>query len=302
MEIKISRLGFGAWQLGNNQDWGNMDETSAIALVQEAYKEGINFFDTAPHYAGGKSEEYLGKAVKKFRDKIYINSKIDYDDNGTGDHSLGAIERSVRGSLKRLQTTYLDSVLLHNPPMYVLEGKTEDFSELEKLKDMGIIRAYGASIDTREEVKAILENKQIGVIELLYNVFFQSCRDLLPEIHKRGIILIIKVPLDSGWLSGKYSIDSSFSGIRSRWSKEIIERRGALVSKLVSITKDPSLTKYAMGFLWSYPEITTVIPGIKNMQQLHEHLEARKFVFAGAMKRQFEIIYDQQISHNPLPW
>ncbi len=70
MAKNISRLGFGAWQLGNAEDWGAMDETSAITLVQTAIAKGITFFDTAPNYAGGRSEPYLGKATKGFRESI----------------------------------------------------------------------------------------------------------------------------------------------------------------------------------------------------------------------------------------
>ncbi len=179
MKETIHRLGFGAWQLGNAEDWGPMEEETAINLVQEAYKQGINFFDTAPNYAQGRSETYLGKAVKDFRDKIYINSKFGHSSEGESDFSVQAIEPSVRGSLKLLQTTYLDSLLLHNPSMDILQGKTGHFQELERLKKLGLIRKYGVSIDTKEEVEAVLKNPHVEVIELLYNVFFQSCHSLL---------------------------------------------------------------------------------------------------------------------------
>lgn len=302
MEKSISRLGFGGWQLGNDDDWELMSEETAIKLIQTAYQQGINFFDTAPNYASGRSETYIGKAVKDFRDNIYINSKYGHDNTGEIDFSVEGIELSLRKSLARLQTTYLDSVLLHNPSMDILEGKTGHYDELERMKRLGLIKAYGASVDTKDEIVAILKQKNVTVIELLYNVFFQSCRDLLPEIHKRGIKLIIKVPLDSGWLSGKYDETSLFKGIRTRWDQTIITRRADLVDKLAKIAGTRSLTKYAMGFLWTYPEITTVIPGIRNIDQLNDLIDAHKFDFPISLKHQFERFYDQYIAANPLPW
>ena len=274
MDKHISRLGFGAWQLGNADDWGQMEEKEAVALVQTAYGSGVTFFDTAPNYALGLRETFLGKAVEGFRDKVFISSKYGHDAEGGLHFGIDGIERSLRGSLKRLNTTYLDALLLHNPPLDVLKGKQGHFRELARLKELGLIRAYGASVDTKDEVEAVLSNSGIGAIELLYNVFFQATRPLLREINRRGIILIIKVPLDSGWLTGKYGLGSTFGGIRSRWTPEVIARRADLVAKLEGITKDRSLAKYALGFLWSYPEITTVIPGIRNLAQLDDHLAA----------------------------
>jgi len=302
MAKRISRLGFGAWQLGNVLDWDRMEESQALELVKTAYEKGITFFDTAPNYAEGRSEIYLGKATKNFRDKIFINSKYGHDADGHTDFEAAGIEPSVRGSLARLQTDYLDSVLLHNPPMAILEGKSDHFAELERLKGLGLIKAYGVSVDTPDEVRAVLRQPGVTVIELLYNVFFQSCRPLLADIHKRGITLIVKVPLDSGWLSGKYDDKSTFSGIRDRWNKETIQRRARLVGELTSLTNDKALTKYAMAFLWSYPEITTVIPGIKNLKQLNEHLEHRSYVLPAELKQKFEELYDREIAVDPLPW
>jgi aryl-alcohol dehydrogenase-like predicted oxidoreductase len=302
MHKPISRLGFGGWQLGNHQEWGQMDEEQGIKLVQTAFENGITFFDTAPNYAAGRSEIYLGMATKLFRDKIYLNSKYGHDPDGNIGFSVAGIEPSIRGSLKRLQTTYLDSLLLHNPPMEILNGATSHFQELERLKQVGLIRAYGVSIDTAEEVEAVLKQPNVTIIELLYNIFFQSCRKLLSDIHKRGILLIIKVPLDSGWLTGKYTAKATFEGIRHRWSQEDIQRRADLVNQLSNITKDTSLTKYAMGFLFSYPEITTIIPGIKTIEQLHDHLNHQKYVLPHDIKQQFENLYDQSIAKNPLPW
>ncbi|MCK7486354.1 MAG: aldo/keto reductase [Bacillus subtilis] len=88
-----------------------------------------------------------------------------------------------------------------------------------------MIQAYGVSIDTKEELASVLKRNDIDVVELLFNVFFQAPRDLFEEVKAKKIFLVCKVPLDSGWLTGKYDAQSVFAGIRARWSRADIERR-----------------------------------------------------------------------------
>jgi aryl-alcohol dehydrogenase-like predicted oxidoreductase len=84
---KVSVIGFGAWQLGNHIDWSGMTDSEAIHLVHKALDEGINFFDTAPNYGFGKSEELLGKALKDTsRDSIVINTKFGHHSDGHTDY------------------------------------------------------------------------------------------------------------------------------------------------------------------------------------------------------------------------
>lgn len=179
---EVSILGFGAWPLGNTSHGITMSDQEGIALVKEAVACGINFFDTAPNYALGRSETLLGKALVGIREHVVINSKFGHhvDDTLNFDESL--IESSIRSSLHRLQTSYLDSVILHNPPLHVLKGETSHFVILEQLKQSGVIRGYGVSIDTLQELECTLKYLNVDVIELLFNVFSQSTRHCLTEI------------------------------------------------------------------------------------------------------------------------
>jgi len=185
-DMRVNRLGFGSWQLGNAL-WGGMAKEEAIKLVRTAIDKGLNLFDTAPGYADGLSETYLGDALLGRRDKVVINSKFGHWANGTSNFAVDLIELSIKESLKRLQTDYLDSLLLHNPSMEILNNQLGHFDELERLRRKGLIRAYGASIDRPEEIAALLKNKGVKVVELLYNVFFQAPREYLDEIASHGI-------------------------------------------------------------------------------------------------------------------
>lgn len=301
-KVKASRLGFGALPLGNISRGKKMTLEEGVNLVRSAYEKGITFFDTAPNYANGESETILGVALKDVRDKVIINSKFGHKEDDTYDFSELEIRPSIIRSLNRLNTTYLDSILLHNPSFDILEGKTNHFDVLESLRQEGLIRGYGVSIDTKKELIEVLKQNKVSVVELLYNVFFQSTRDLLDQIKNQGIALIIKVPLDSGWLTGAYDEHTVFDGIKERWTKHDIKRRSWLVSELKTIIKDGSLNDHAISFLLSYESVTTVIPGMRNISQLEDHIKASKFMISHDIKDRFEKFYDEHIKDNPLVW
>ncbi|MBU1145233.1 MAG: aldo/keto reductase [Firmicutes bacterium] len=300
--LTISRLGFGAWQLGNESFWGEMTEEEGVKLVKDAINKGITFFDTSPGYAAGLSEIIIGKGIKGQREKVVINTKFGHKVDGTSDFSVEAIEPSLRDSLKRLDTTYIDSLILHNPEPDILSGKTGHFTELKRLKELGLIKAYGVSIDTYQELKTTIEKTDCQVIELLFNVFFQAPAPIFTFVKSKKIALIAKVPLDSGWLTGKYNQHSTFTGVRSRWNQESIKRRADLVEKMKRMTNDTDLTKYALGFIWSFDAVTAVIPGIKNLEQLSANLEAEAFEFPYKLKQSFIDLYNQQLKNKPLSW
>lgn len=299
---QVNRLGFGSWQLGNTEFWGYMSVEDGVALVKEAIERGINFFDTAPGYAAGMSESIIGMAIQDCRDQVIINSKFGHTADGETDFSVFSLRKQVTDSLERLQTTYLDSLLIHNPGFDILEGKTLHVQELKKLKDEGLIKAYGVSIDTLEEFDTVLDNLEVDVIEILFNVFFQDAIQSFKKAKEKNITLIAKVPLDSGWLTGKYDEFSEFEGIRMRWDDETILRRANLTRQLKDITGSHDLTKYAIGFVLSFPEITVVIPGIKNSEQLNDHLQHVNFVLDEKIKKKMIELYEKEIKDNPLPW
>lgn len=299
---KASKIAFGGWQLGNSEFWGDMSYDYGVKLVQEAYNQGITVFDTAPGYANGLSEKIIGEALNKCRDKVIINTKIGHLANGTSNFSPDSYESQIKESLARLQTQYIDSVLLHNPDHYILAGDGSHFKELKRLKELGLIKGYGVSIDTYEELELILNNHEVDVIELLFNVFFQNTLPLFKKIEEKNISLLIKVPLDSGWLTGKYDDKSVFTGIRSRWDIETIGRRSNLVKDLKDIVKDDNLTKYSIAFILAHGSVTSVITGVKNLDQLRENIHYENFSINKETIGKFYKLYNEKILNKPLKW
>ena len=121
--IKISELGFGAWQLGVQSGWSSVSEKESEYMINTALDSGINFFDTAPNYGNGTSETRLGKVLKNVdRSKIVINTKFGRLDNGVVDFDSKHIVKSIENSLRRLKTDYVDSAIIHSPPIEILDG------------------------------------------------------------------------------------------------------------------------------------------------------------------------------------
>lgn len=301
LNMNLSEIGFGGWQLGNKENWTDMSFSDGVALVKEAYERGINIFDTAPNYAEGMSEEILGEALKDVRERVFINTKFGHSKEGM-DFSEEAIEKSIKSSMERLKTKYLDSVILHNPPKEILMGKTNHESVFKSLKAQGMIKHWGVSIDHLEELQLVLDSLDVDVIELMFNINHQEVKHLFNEIKKRSIILIIKIPLDSGWLTGKYDESSTFEGIRSRWSKEDILVRANIIKKIKDIVKQDDLVPVAISFILSFSAVTAVIPGIRKQSHLNSCIDASRYMIHPNTKKALEDLYETLIAPLNIPW
>ena len=301
----ISAIGFGAWQLGINSGWQGMTEQEAIHLVHRAQDEGVNFFDTAPNYGRGSSEERLGKALKGTdRSKIVINTKFGHTAAGTTDYSAQSIRSSLEGSLQRLQTEYVDSLIIHSPPKAYLNGNEQPHYEiLEQLKAEGKIRAYGASLDSFDDMQLLMETTGSLVIEAFFNILHQDAARAFAMVKEKGVGIIAKIPLDSGWLSGKYHAESTFTGVRSRWSKEAIATRASLVDKVKNILGDGyTLPQSAIAFCLAYDAVATVIPGNLNEQQLQQNIESLQQPLSTVVVNKLEKFYSEEVAPLQLPW
>ncbi len=302
---KVSAIGFGAWQLGNDIDWSGMTEKEAIGLVYKAIDEGVNFFDTSPNYGLGSSEELLGKALKAAkRETLVINTKFGHRSDGHTDFSDKVLRESIEGSLRRLQTDYLDSVLLHNPPAELLKADgNAHYDVLEQLKKEGKILAYGASLDTKEDMETFLSHTQGKVIEAFFNILHQDVRFAFNLAREKGVRIIAKIPLDSGWLSGRYHQDSTFTGIRSRWTKEDIIARADLVDRLRGLPAEgQSLAQFALQYCLAYGEVSTVIPGASTLSQLTANIEALQYPMHAKTVQRLEHFYEQEVVPKQLVW
>ncbi|MFI1018486.1 aldo/keto reductase [Streptomyces sp. NPDC020965] len=268
-EIKVSEIGVGTHQFGA-ADWGGPKEEECAAIIDEALRLGATFIDTAPDYAGGRSEEILGVALQGRRDQAVLCTKF----------SVGPdqIEQSVEASLRRLRTDYLDVLLIHSPPADVTDGTSAPhYRVLQRLKDTGVIRAYGVSgrADTAAEIRMIAETTGSQAIEIRFNALYQDPAAAFEQAAESGVGLIVKVPLESGWLSGKYTATSVFDEARSRWSADDIAHRAKLVEEFQELLPTGVRTVHAaLSHILAQPQVSTVVPGTKSLAQLRENIAA----------------------------
>lgn len=303
--IKVSEIGLGAWQLGNNSGWQSMSEKEALELVEKSIEYGINFFDTAPNYGHGSGEARLGKALKNIdRTTIVINTKFGHTDTGITNFNSDYIRESLEGSLKRLQVDYVDSLIIHNPPAGYLDGNKNDHYEiLERLIEEGKIKAYGASLDTQEDMALLMNTTNAEVIEAFFNILHQDVIGAFDLAKEKKVGIIAKIPLDSGWLSGKYTSESTFHDIRNRWSRQDIKTRAHLVERVKDILEAKNnLAQKAISFCLAYDAVSTVIPGNVNTDQLKSNVESVNNPLSKELVKSLEKFYHDEVKDLNLPW
>jgi aryl-alcohol dehydrogenase-like predicted oxidoreductase len=199
---------------------------------------------------------------------------------------------------------YVDSFLIHSPPFSYLDGYQNDHYEiLEQLKEEGKILAYGASIDTANEMNKLLTTTGSKVIEAFFNILHQDVRQSFELAQQKGAKIIAKIPLDSGWLGGNYDENSKFTDIRSRWSTEDVRVRAHLIDELREIVGEQyMLPDLAMAFCLSYDAISTVIPGNTRVDQLERNIKSVDLSLSDQIRLDLEAFYENKVKALQIPW
>ena len=274
--------------------------------MQKSLAAGCNFFDTAPGYGGGRSEELLGEGLKSVRKDVVICTKFSYyNENDEGEWNAKYVRPVLEGSFKRLRTDYVDILLLHNPPRELMDGNVsaELYAELEKLKTEGKIREYGVSLDWRIELENVLDTTMSKAAEVFFNALYQEMLPAFPKAQAQGMGLIVKVPLDSGWLSGRYRGKQKFDDVRSRWSPEVLARRNDLIEKFAALVPEgTSLAHAALQFVLAQSEVSTVIPGAKTVEQALDNFAAADRQLSPEVLQSMRDLWTREIESDPLPW
>ena len=303
--MNVSEIGLGAWQLAN-PDWGVDSKSEGLRIIQKSLEAGCNFFDTAPGYGEGRSEELLGEGLKSVRKDVIICTKFShYNADGERDFDAANIRTVLDGSFRRLQTDYVDILLLHNPPRELIDGRAaaDRYEELEKLKAEGKIREYGVSLDWREEVEMVVDTTKSKALEVFFNALYQEPLPAFQKAQENGVGIIVKVPLDSGWLSGRYRGGHRFDDIRKRWPPEVIERRSELVEQFATLVPEgASMAHAALQFILAQPQVSTIIPGAKSVEQALDNFAAADKQLSPEVVQSMYDLWEREIMSDPLPW
>jgi aryl-alcohol dehydrogenase-like predicted oxidoreductase len=282
--IKVSKLCFGTMMFG-----GDADEETSAELFNRCREIGINFFDCADVYEAGRSEEILGKLSRANRDELVLTSKV-YFQQGSDVNAFGAtrkhILRSIEGSLKRLQTEYLDVYFIHHfDETTALE---ETLRVLDDLVRQGKVLYLGASNFAAWQImKGLGLSAKEGwarfeVIQPMYNLVKRQAEvEVLPMAESEKLGVISYSPLGGGMLTGKYIGEQKPEEGRFLTSKAY-QRRYAeewmqeTAGKFSSFARERGYDPAALAVAWvgSHPAVTAPIIGARNLRQLEGSLKA----------------------------
>ena len=282
--VKVSSLCFGTMSFG-----GDADEATSAAMYERCRDAGINFFDCADVYAGGRSEEILGQLMKGHRDELVIATKV-FGRMGDHENALGAtrkhIQKAVDDSLRRLNTDYIDVYFLHR-----FDNATpieETLRVLDDLVRQGKILYPAASNFAAWQVSKALgisESRswsRFEVLQPMYNLAKRQAEvEILPMAQAENVAVTPYSPLGGGLLTGKYGRERRPDSGRLVENEAYMARYGQEITydvaeAFTAFAKERGYDPASLAVAWvgSHPAITAPIIGARNLSQLEGSLKS----------------------------
>lgn len=293
-DLLVSEIGFGSWAIGGSANvggveigWGPSDDAISVKAINAALEAGINFFDTADFYGLGHAETLLGNTLAGNKNVLIaskVGQKVGADGKIQIDYSKDHILQACDLSLQRLKRDHIDFHHLHVARMTHLE-QGECIEAMQLLQQQGKIRYWGISLITFNpfpEAAFFMKNHLGNGFQLVFNLINQKALPVMEAAAAKGYGIIARMPLQFGLLSGKINEDTVFSSDDHRSNRLV----PAIIRSVLDIMNDqiwPLLNKYdttaaglALSYILSYPEVSTVIPGIRTPE--HVALNTRHIV------------------------
>lgn len=286
--VKVSKIGLGTWEFAQTDDWGTVDIKECRKLVDGAIDMDVNFFDTAEGY--GESEKILGKLLKGKRNKVFLATKIssqqwDYD----------IVKKRIEGSLRRLQTEYVDLYQIHWPNMKKrrvplkkdMEKKDYEniFTSLNKLKKEGIIRFAGVSNFRLSHLKEFSDEALNFILtnQVPYSLLwrFYEVEGVSNFCQQKNISFVSYSSLAQGFLTGMFDeknrgIIGGIQKVNILFNEPIYGRALKVVNAVKEIAEEIGATPAQVALAWTIERriITTALCGVKKFEELKENLAA----------------------------
>lgn len=285
----VSEISFGAWAVGG--EWGAVDDDQSIAAMKRALELGVNFFDTADVYGDGRSERLLQRLRKETKTPFHIATKAGrrLRPHVAAGYNKENLTTFVDRSLQNLGVESLELVQLHCPPTDTYY-RPETFAAMDELVKAGKVQHYGVSVERVEEGLKALEFPNVESIQIIFNVFRQRPAErFLAEAQRRGVATIIRVPLASGLLTGKFTPESRFAAndhrnfnrhgeafdVGETFAGVPYETGLEAVAELKSLVPaGATLAQLALRWILMFDGVSTIIPGGKNARQVEDNCAA----------------------------
>ncbi|WP_404400168.1 aldo/keto reductase [Pelagibacterium halotolerans] len=306
---EVTEIGLGCWQLGG--DFGPMDDEDAGAILANAARLGVTFWDTADVYGGGLSEHRIGTYYGK-PDGLVIATKVGRSGALFPDkYTCSGVRECLKESARRLCVETIDLVQLHCVPPEILKDG-EIFDWLDDFKSEGLIRHYGASVETIEEAFVCLEHDGLATLQIIFNLFRQDAnKELFEAATKKDVGIIVRLPLASGLLSGKFtketvfqptdhrnynrdgtafSVGETFGGIPFEKGVELAEGLRQFIPGSMS------MADFALRWILDHPAVSTVITGVSRPEQISANVEAASVPpLEGEIHAQVAAYYENEV-------
>ncbi len=310
--LALTEIGLGCWQLGG--DFGPISKQQSLAILSAAYDSGVRFYDTADVYGAGLSESVLGEFYQQHKD-ITIATKIGRDGNLFPDkYTKQGLLKGIEGSLKRLSSDSLDLIQLHCIPYQVMQDG-EVFTWLQDFQQQGLIKHYGASVESMDEAKLCLNDPQLTSLQLIINIFRQDALEqVLQQATEKRVGIIVRLPYASGLLSGAvtrqrkfaesdhrhYNRDGAAFHVGETFAGIPLDKALDLVDELRQILPDSlSLAQAAIRWLLDQSAVTSIIAGASKPEQIQQNAaHAELAPLSPELHAQLAQFYQQQVS----PW
>lgn len=284
----VSAIGFGAWAIGGT--WGDTDDWAAMAALHRALDRGVNFFDTADVYGDGHSERLLARLRKERpSDPFHVATKAGRRLNPHVARGYRDLRPFIERSLQNLQVEALDLLQLHCPPSAVY-AMPEVFGALDELVRVGKLRHYGVSVERIAEAMAAIQYPGVQSVQIVFNLFRQRPAEVfLPAAQAAQVGVLARLPLSSGMLSGKFTLESRFGADDHRgfnrqgqafdkgetFSGVDYEQGLAAVEELRRLLpRGTSMARLALRWILMHEAVTTAIPGGRTPAQVDENVSA----------------------------
>jgi aryl-alcohol dehydrogenase-like predicted oxidoreductase len=320
----VSVIGLGTWQLG--ADWGTVSESDALTVLRAAAESGVTFLDTADVYGDGRSEQVIGRFLTEEAGRgVMVATKMGRRvAQQPENYTLANFRAWTDRSRANLGVDRLDLVQLHCPPAPVFSSAAV-YDALDTLVAEDRVASYGVSVETCDQALAAIAHPGVATVQIILNPFRRKPLDaVLPAAAAAGTGIIVRVPLASGLLSGRYTLTTSFApddhrtfnrhgeafdvgetfagvdyptGVRAAAGfAAITSAPGAFTGSAGTAAGEPSTAQAALRWAVQQPGVSTVIPGARNATQARQNAAAAALPpLSPDALAQIERLYDQYL-------
>jgi aryl-alcohol dehydrogenase-like predicted oxidoreductase len=286
--LKVSVIGMGTWQFGG--EWGqNFFQNEADVILDRAHEEGINLIDTAECYGNHLSESFIGDYLsRRNRTDWVLATKFGHAFSGHLEREQlwkpDDVLRQLEDSLRALKTDYIDLYQFHSGTDEVFD-QDDLWTMLDKQVQSGKIRHLGTSIGSNDNLHQTEASSHIGskAIQVVYNRLDRKPEErVFPVCLEQNLGVLARVPLASGYLSGKYKPGAVFpaNDVRNRHNSDDTRKKLETVAEILQIEVPTGIDMATWALAWclQHPAVTTVIPGCKNPEQVSQNARAAELV------------------------